>query len=178
MTARRREPAPRGSALPALLAALALSAPPSAKAAPNDGGAPPRTTDAGDASDAGDTKDAGTVRIDGAEAYRSLRIDGVEHDELLRVGTFVLPVGVHVLSFTRTDGSSFETRVSVTPGATAVLERTSCVAPLGGVPPPIEPRPRGCCGSSATSNESASRYGVLSAAAVAIAVGRRRRRDP
>jgi hypothetical protein len=171
VTRRRREPALRGSSLPALLAALALSAPHPAKAEPNDGGGPPRTTDAGD------TKDEGTIRIEGAEAYRSLVVDGITRDELLRVGAFALPVGVHVLSLTRADGSTFETRVSVTAGATVTVERTTCVAPLGGVPPPVEPRPRGCCGGAAPPTESASRYGALSAAALAIVVGRRRRRD-
>lgn len=171
MSARKREPAIRGSSLPALFAALALTAPDPARAEPTDGGGPPR------AADAGDTNEQGMVRVEGSEAYRSLSIDGVARDELLRARTFALPVGVHVLSFTRADGSTFETRVSVTADTTVTVERTTCVAPLGGVPPPIETRPRGCCGGSATPTESASRYGVLSTAALALAIGRRRRRD-
>lgn len=171
MSTRKREPAIRGSSLPALLAALALSAPHAAEAEPTDGGALPRTADAGD------TTHEGMVRVEGSEAYRSLAVDGVVRDELLRAPTFALPVGVHVLSFTRADGSTFETRVSVTADTTVTIERTTCVAPLGGVPPPIETRPRGCCGGSATPTESASRYGVLSTAALALAIGRRRRRE-
>ena len=177
MSARERKPAPRGSRIPALIAALALTGPMIAAADPRDAGSHPR--DAGDASTSDGGAPAsgeGLVQIDGREMYRGLTIDDQPRDELLKSEPFALPAGAHTIRITRSDGTAYDVRLTVQAGVTAVVPRSEC-QPLGGAPPPNEPRPSGCCGGGATSNETAGRYGMLATAAMAIAVVRRRKRD-
>jgi len=158
--------------VPALLAALVMATPTLALAAPDGGAAD------GGAADGGAIGGEGSVRLEGHERYRALAIDGKPSDELLKVDTFSLPAGDHSLQLTRSDGTTFETHVAVRAGETAVVARTECAEPLGGAPPPVEVRPRGCCGGGG-GGESARGYGLLAGAALAVAVtrrGRRRRR--
>lgn len=195
MSARERRPAVRASRIPALIAALAVTGPIVAAAGPagrgHDAGVRANTTTdagAGDASagdagskdasagDGGETGGEGLVRLEGRELYRGLSVDAQPRDELLKAEPFPLPAGSHVLRITRSDGSAYDVTVLVRAGETAVVPRSEC-EPLGGVQIPVEPRPSGCCGGGSTSNETAGRYGLLGTAAVAIAFGRRRKRE-